>query len=312
MVQEVWLHIGTPKSGTSSLQKYLVAETDALSAQGLAYITPPGKEAANDLAIAFNRKRDDLPDICAHMNRELEVRPEKIALISSEMLYGFSPAKLSALLPALPDKPLKVLVYLRRQDKYIESMFLQKSKNGRFVGTIDDYIAKFDGSGSDYHAMLREWRADDATLVPRVMERDRLVGGDVIADALTQMGLPAPPPRASDDVNVSPGIARVQLLQVAAATEIANPRKLQRTLAALYPQDPATRGNVFTSDERRAFLNKFKTGNDAIRATYFPDYETLFDESDLSKPDDAGITKRFDKAQLDEIFKLLKTLKSLG
>lgn len=310
MVEQVWLHIGTPKSGTSSLQKYLVAHCDALTGQGLAYLTPPGKTSSNDLAIAINRARPELVDLARGMDREIAQRPEKIALISSEMFYGIDPDTVLKLMPALADRPLKVLVYLRRQDRYIESMFLQKSKNGRFKGSVSDYIAKFDGSGSDFHAMLAPWH-DRGVLVPRVLERDKLIRGDVIADAFAQMGLPEPSPETPEDVNISPGFARLQLLQAAASVDIANPRRLQRLLAARYPQDSDERTPILRRTERREFLARFTAGNEALRKSYFPELGSLFDDSGLQGADSPRAVEAFSDRQLQEIARLLDVVKSL-
>lgn len=314
MVAEVWLHIGTPKSGTSSLQKYLMAHKEALAKQGLAYLVPPGKASCNDLAIAINRARQELIGLAAGLNHQIEQRPERRALISSEMFYGIKPETLIGLIPALAGRPLKVLVYLRRQDRYIEAMFLQKSKNGRFLGSIADYIDKFDGSGSDYAAMLAPWQTAgaDVELIPRVLERACLTGGSVVSDAFEQMGLAPPEPSAPADVNLSPGLPRVQLLQAAAQAGIANPRRLQRSLAAMYPQKPEERSPILTQAESRAFLARFEAGNRALAERYFPDRDTLFatnDDQDGSAP---SAIAPFTGSQLEEIKRLLEAIKSLS
>ena len=314
MVAEVWLHIGTPKSGTTSLQKHLVANRAALAAQGLAYLAPPGKSSSNDLAIAINRARPELIGLADGLNREIEERPEPRALISSEMLYGIAPETLMGLMPALRGRPLKVLAYLRRQDRYIEAMFLQKSKNGRFLGPIAEYIAKFDGSGSDFAGMLAPWQAagDQVVLVPRVLERGRLEGGDVVADVLAQMGLPAPDSAEAEEANVSPGLHRVQLLQAAARAGIANPRRLQRRLAALYPLAAEARAPILSVAERRAYVSRFEAGNEALRARYFPGWPELFDTADLLEPPEETGAAPFTEAQLAEISHLLEAIKSLS
>ena len=313
MVQEVWLHIGTPKSGTSSLQKHLAAHRDALAEQGLAYLSPQGRDSANELAVAWNQNRSaQVADLAGAINQAIETRPQPRALISSEMFYGFAPDTMFHLFPAMRGKPLKVLVYLRRQDRYIEAKFLQKSKNGRFRGTIADYIAKFDGSGSDYAAELALWQQEDGVqLIPRILERGKLTGGDVVSDALQQIGLPAPEPGAEPDVNVSPGLHRVQLLQAAFRADIVPPRRLQRALAVHYPQDPADRAPILTQQERRAYLAQFSAGNESLRARYHPEYDSLFDTQDLHDPDvETGIPP-FTEAQLLEVTRLLKTMKQL-
>ena len=315
MVEEVWLHIGIPKSGTSSLQSYLTKQREALSEQGLAYLVTPERASVNELAIALNRGRPSLEDLASGLNREIEERPEKTAFLSSEMLYGAAPERLFELMPALADRPLNVLVYLSRQDRYIQSRYIQRLKNARFFGSIEDFVAKFEGSGSDFAHHLAPWAdaGGQVRLIPRIFERQRLVGGDVVADALAQIGLPAP---AQDDapevVNVSPGLHRVQLLQAAHKAGIDQPRRLQRVLSNKFPQDPSDRAPIFTRAEARAFLDQYSDGNEALRQRYFPDQDALFDTSDLEAEDrDAGIPP-FTPEQLREITQLLKVVKTLA
>jgi hypothetical protein len=311
MVAEVWLHIGSAKSGTSSLQKHFSANAEALADQGLAYITTDGRRATiNELVISYNKRRDDLDRIRAHLTDQIAARPERVGVLSSEMLFGFAPDTIFDLLPILRDKPLTVLAYLRRQDRYIEAVYLQKSKNFRFLGSLDDYIAHFNGSGSDYLSVLQPWIDAGVRLVPRVMERPRLAGGSVVPDALAQIGLPSENVAEERDTNVSPGLHRVQLLQAAAKAGIADPRKLQRTLAAKFPQAPKDRAPVMTQDQRRAYLDRFRAGNEVLRARFFPEQETLFDETDLAAPDQEGIPP-FTPAQLQEIERLFQAVKAV-
>jgi len=312
MVAEVWLHIGSAKSGTSSLQKHMMAQAGALSEQGLAVITTgPRRATINALAISVNNGRDDVGAICDRLTEQIETRPERIGFLSSEMLFGFPPARIFELLPCLTQRPLKVLVYLRRQDRYIEALYLQKSKNLRFRGTLQDYIQRFKGSGSDYYQTLSGWFDTQATLVPRVLERGRLVGGSVVPDALAQMGLPHEGIEEAVDTNVSPGIHRVQLLQAAAQAGIADPRQLQRRLAAQFPQDPKMRGAVMSLAERRAFLAQFEESNTAFCQRFFPDQARLFDESDLDGRDPSEGIAPFTPAQMQEIERLLAVVKTM-
>ncbi len=312
MAREVWLHIGTPKSGTTALQRHLTDSREALAGQGLAYVAPEGKTSSNDLVVAMNKGRAELPAIAEALNRQIETCAAPRAILSSEMLYGVAPDRLYELLPALTESRVKVLVYLRRQDRYIEAMFLQKSKNGRFYGSIADYIAKFDGSGSDFARELAPW-ADypDATLVPRVLEPARLSGGNVASDALDQIGLAPPEDTGGPEANVSPGYHRVQLLQAASRAGIVPPRRLQRLLAARFPQDPAERTPIFTQSERRAYLANYAQGNETLRSRYFPDQKELFSTEDLSLPDEDRGIPPFTEAQLREITSMLAVMKQL-
>ncbi|MCP3972587.1 MAG: hypothetical protein GY717_20140 [Rhodobacteraceae bacterium] len=313
MVDEVWLHIGAPKTGTSNLQKRFAADRKVLAEQGLAYLTPPGKNCCNDLAFAVKRNRSDLRDMAGALNREIEIRPEPRAVISSEMLYGVPPDILLNLMPALAARPLNVLAYLRRQDRFIEAMFLQKSKNGRFFGSIASYIKRFQGSGSDFQAMLAPWEqaGGDVTLVPRVLEPGQLTGGDVVSDAFSLIGLPAPQVDGEARVNVSPGLHRVQILQVAARLGVVNPRRLQRELSAKYPQKPAERAPILSQAERREFVARYAAGNEALRARYFPHADTLFDMSGLEGETPPQGIAPFTDAQLMEVQRLMEVIEEL-
>ncbi|KMW57543.1 hypothetical protein AIOL_002508 [Candidatus Rhodobacter oscarellae] len=310
MVDAVWLHIGTPKSGTSSLQNHMLKNRAHLAAQGLAYLSPNGKGSSNDLAIAINKARPEIKTLAEELNRQIEEAPQRVGLISSEMFYGIKPETLTGLMPALAERPLTVLVYLRRQDRFIEAMYLQKSKNGRFRGSIAEYIAKFQGSGSDYAAMLADWAAHEAPLVPRVLEPARLAGGTVVTDALLQMGIDEPG-EMQRDLNLSPGYHRVQLLQAAASVEVADPRRLQRRLAARYPQSPEERSPVLTPQERIEYVAKYADGNAALAQQFFSGQEDLFDRSDLESPADETGIPAYTDAQLREISRLLEIIKEL-
>lgn len=302
MSDAIWLHIGTPKSGTSSLQSYFSQLNEG-------YVSLPGKSNCNDLAIAVNKKRPIAKNLADKLNQEISLTDGPVVL-SSEMFYGWAPDRLYSLLPVLLTRPLNILVYLRRQDRYIEAMYLQKSKNGRFRGSIFDYISKFKGSGSDYAAQLDPWMKDDhARLVPRIMERDQLVGGDVVTDACSVIGL-ATPTHDVLDVNVSPGYHRVQLLQAAAEVGLVDPRRLQRRLAAEFPQKADERGSILSLAERRDFLDQYTQGNEKLRAIFFPEQRSLFNECDLNVVQAAGIPA-FTDAQLLEITRFLTVIKKL-
>lgn len=313
MPDEIWLHIGLPKSGTSSLQKHLLTHRESLAGQGVSYVTPKGKTSCNDLAVAMNKSREDLGKMAADLNAALETCPAPRAFLSSEMFYGMTPEALFSVLPALRGRPLKVLAYLRRQDRYIEAKYLQKAKNLRFLGSIDDFIERFAGSGSDYAAQLAPWLdLSGVTLVPRILERTRLVGGDVVSDVYDLLGLGEPEPEEAADNNVSPGIHRVQLLQAAAAAGLADPRRLQRALAAKFPQDPKDRGPILSQTERRAYLAAHEVGNALLCARYFPDQMQLFDTDDLDRDAPGPGIPAFTEAQLAEITRLLAAVKSLA
>lgn len=311
-MKRIWLHIGVPKSGTSALQRYVMQRADDLRAQGLANLVPKGKKSSNDLAVAINRGRDTLGAISADLCAQIDAPGPDQAVISSEMFYGIEPAALLNALPSLARHEVRVLVYLRRQDRYLESKFIQKAKNGRFKGDIWRYLQKFDGSGADFAAELAPWEATGLTVVPRICEPERLIGGSTVSDLLALADLPAPDPDevAAARENASPGLLRLELMQMLGLTGGFDTKRVQRRIASVAPPAAGAKARFFTLPERRELLAKYEPGNETLRARYFPKQKHLFDQSgldDATAAPDVG----FDADQRKEISLMLATLKEM-
>lgn len=306
MIQDIWLHIGTAKSGTTALQHFCHENRTMLGAEGLDYITVKGHSSVNKLAIALNKGRDaQLAEIQNQITRQITNSKARTALISSEMLFGMAPYKILDALPIFRNYPLNVLVYLRRQDRYIESKYLQKLKNGRFRGSIWDYINKFEGSGSDYYDQLHPWFDLECDLHPRICEKQYLTGGSTVTDAMTVMGFGdiaefVPESRIE---NVSPSLGRIQLLQ--ALNDAGHPkiRQIQRAL----PPDRNGKARFLTGAQRLDYVTKFERSNEALRQSFFPTLPQLFSTDDLSL-DDKELPEGYTPEQIAEITDLFKLL----
>lgn len=310
--KRVWLHIGVPKSGTSALQRYLGDHSAEVAAQGLTYLAPKRKKSGNDLAVAINRRRDTLGDLSADLCHQIETCTTDQAILSSEMFYGIAPDVILNALPALQGRDVRVLVYLRRQDRYLESKFIQKSKNGRFRGDIWKYLRKFDGSGADFAAELAPWEAANVTVVPRICEPARLSGGSTVSDMLALAGLPAPDAKAvaAAHENASPSAVRLELMQVLAEVSGFDTKRIQRRLASDHPPAAGSKARIFGREDRLKFLSGFAAGNELLRARYFPSQSDLFDTRDL---DDAPAAPDvgFTDDQRREIALMLSTMAAL-
>lgn len=304
MTREIWLHIGTPKSGTSALQAYAAGQTSHLAAHGVGYIAAPGRTNLNALAIAHRKGRlEARTGLIEALDHDIRSNPAPRLFLSSEMLYGLGPDQLRTLLPGIAGADLKILVYLRRQDRFIEAAFLQKSKNGRFTGDIARFIAKYEASGADYAAILSQFEGQPGiTLVPRLYEADSLPGGDIVHDAMHCLGVPLAPDHAPAARNVTPDLARIQLLQLARGRGL-DARRLQRHFARRLPAPRNGPVEVFSPEARRAFLARFEAGNEALRAHYFPQRDRLFDMDDLAELHPAR--PAYSEDQLAEIGALL-------
>lgn len=311
-MKRIWLHIGVPKSGTSALQRYLMQRSDDLREQGLTYLVPKRKKSGNDLAVAINRNRDTLSSISADLCAQIDGPGPDQAILSSEMFYGIEPRKLLDALPSLANHDVQLLVYMRRQDRYLESKFIQKAKNGRFKGDIWRYLKKFDGSGADFAKELEPWEATDVTVVPRICEPGRLIGGSTVSDMLALAGLPAPDPAevAAARENASPSMLRLELMQILGLTGGFDTKRIQRRIASVAPPAQGAKARFFSLSDRQDLLVKYASGNEALRARYFPKQNHLFDQSGLDETA-AAPDVGFSNEQRHEITLMLESLKEL-
>jgi hypothetical protein len=188
-LRDLVLHIGSGKTGTSSLQLLLGRNRSFLAQQGVLVPRTPGPRRHYRLGLyarpdaqltkqpAWHRQRFTSPaDFRADFERQFSSELDQVrlprVLMSDEALFGVWPAGLPRL-RAFVDRfagSVRLVVYLRRQDEHLSSHYQQVVKTGE-LRRLSDRVARADYSGTyDYFARLRAWRAGmrpDAFVVRR-------------------------------------------------------------------------------------------------------------------------------------------------
>ena len=213
---DVVLHLGTGKTGTTTIQHLMRLSRPALAEVGVLYPITPGPVRHTKFGLSF-RSDDDLATMPAW--KRMRARdPERFrrrvqrklrneianadlprVLFSDEALYGFRGETL-ARLRAFTDElggHVRLVVYLRRQDDHLISYYQQQVKVGETRRLVD--WAKTDRSSTyDYARRLSDWRRgmEHAELVVRRFERSAFRDGSLEADFLDAadiQGVPATP-----------------------------------------------------------------------------------------------------------------------
>lgn len=172
----VTFHVGMPKCATTTIQSFLAERADWLAAQGVIYERHPEDRTHNQgnaaqlAAICAARDHARMGAHLAHF-----LRSGRDVVLSSEILFdlwraeGFVPLREAV---ARLGYAWRVVVYLKRQDLWIESDFKQHVK-GRtdWVGTFDALLERRLTRGTlDYHRLLTLWAAqvgrEAMTVVP--------------------------------------------------------------------------------------------------------------------------------------------------
>jgi len=158
------VHIGIAKTGTTSIQRYLVRNRELLLDRFGLLIPRTSSVGVGHHAIAVDLNEPPrspelrIPDLARRLRAEFEASGAERALLSSEWL-GFShhPERLPEVLGT---DDIDIVVRLRRQDQWLESMFREQLKRTGSVTDIDEYAAKPRIQRvADFDSLLGRWSA---------------------------------------------------------------------------------------------------------------------------------------------------------
>lgn len=205
---DVVLHIGSGKTGTSTIQRVLRRNPEALLETGHLYPRTPGQVRHTRLGL-YVRPDDELvrhPDwltgdfgAVADFRRDFRRRVEReIArsgasrvVFSDEGLFSAGERTIRRMrrFTTRLGGQVRLVVYLRRQDDHLISRYQQVVKMGETT-PLTTWM-KQDWTGTyDYHLRLVSWQElEPDAFVVRRFERERMVGRSLVSDFLDAAGI---------------------------------------------------------------------------------------------------------------------------
>jgi len=237
----IYLHIGPHKTGTSTLQAWLAAHRALLLSAGYCY---PGTEENHHVlgrqAIVAARKGLIPPSLVAYL-RETDRAPNGI--ISTEHLDALDEGTVKAIRGWFGARDVTIVIYARAPWDRSASMLgehlkrLNRTRWGRDWNDIADDALPGLAGRSSLPSMLGTWSKvfGKPSIKLRVLDRARLVGGDLIADFIDAIGAADTPAlmahRSISVQNEMPGIDQLRILRCASeivAPGDKPPRELRR------------------------------------------------------------------------------------
>jgi len=214
--RRIHVHIGAPKTGTTALQYYLYENRDLLRERG--YLYPTGlhltmAKAHHPIYFAvsgtwwhpdfyYDITGDRLPQTAYRREYDIEdcLRELRFAaansdnlIVSSEGFFDLDEKGVKSLRDALSAYDVSVVLYLRRQDQFIEAMYRNfiVDSGARFQLPLDQYLNNEYVEHCNYLQKVDLWAEtfgmDRLNVIP--YQSSSLKEGDVIHDFLERIGL---------------------------------------------------------------------------------------------------------------------------
>jgi len=298
---ELLLHIGMPRTGTSAIQEALWARRERLASLGVLYpelglsgpthavfanvfkgpsweavlagLRGPGAPAPDPYATG-----EDADELYGVLRALLEGTSARLVVLSSECFVEWiDPQAVADQLLPYGIRP-RVVVYLRRQDLWIQSVYSQLVKD-RFIRYTGQLRELPQCAVMDYCALLAPWAQAFGleNVIVRVYDRRILRGGGVVEDFLDLLGLSQDPLGVKvgpGDVNAS--LHREVVALLCRANGLALEQREHETLLealrpvsrALVARDGVAGFEILDPAEREDLLRLYDESNAAVAREY--------------------------------------------
>lgn len=270
----IYLHIGTPKAGSSSIQNTLFNNIENLKRQGYLY-PKTGLKLANHyfLADSIINPTINSEEIYTQLLKEFEESKSNNLIISTERFHILeTPEQIKILKNLLEGYNIKIIIYLRRQDLFIQSAYGQQIR-GQLSITIQDFLKKKIPATKllDYYSRLEMWSnvfgKENITVQP--FERKQLGNGLInnffsfleITDTqnfnLTEY----------EKVNMGLNSYETELLRVLNKHNL-QPAIIQKLKDYIISNSSHKTSDLLSYKEKTALLRKYKACNQKIAEEY--------------------------------------------
>ena len=318
--KRIFLHIGTHKTATTTIQNGCCENRENLLAAGWLYPTTgmylfgqhniawemcSGHEQPWNHVNEWVRFRPESGGIQALLS-EIEASPASNVIVSSEDFDGMQTDRIQKLHSLLADYQVEVIVYLREQSSLLQSAWAQFVKSGYVIEDFETFIDRMLNSSDQ---VLRYFGAYDVFLHPwmemfgadhvhsRPFSRDAFKG-HVFHDFLHTCQLPEPEIfPIPENQNVSPGYKTLEMIRLMC---LDIPQKERRRMVTHFIQWIGFEKhwdngklNLIDASHHARIQKRFAGANQFLSEQFNggkPFFDTSFKEKPLSKFDKSSIT----------------------
>lgn len=287
------LHIGSHKTGTTSLQRFLHDSQAELRRSSILYpdaLRPPKESYGHHELPRLADLRPDLrgdrfATMLADFEQEFERSACETALLSSETLFPVHHK--AQIAEALRADRVEIYVSLRPQHDIASAMYYTHLRGKQLPKSPPEYLPEM-ARYFDYAAILNDWRTcyPNATFHVRRFEKGQPARSDAIGDFIDQLKLPLKPP-VPDQYRNHPSLPAKGILFVRAlARRNLEREEFLRIVQFLHSHIDllGAEKSVYSPDERRSIHEAAGAINRRIRREFGDGRdEDFFDEPELGE-----------------------------
>jgi hypothetical protein len=287
-MKQLYIHIGLHKTGTTAIQHFLHTNRTALEAAGYLY---PGKEIAQHaIGWMFNEihpSHQDLARECHELFEEIKNSHYHNIVLSSETLSAYKRAnapKLKQYLDLELDSEwsAKIIVYLRRQDHWLESRYMENirtdySLSSKYLKeyTFPEFLANYHKYYElDYFQRLRSWEEvfGRENIIVRPYEKLQWQG-DITRDFLQAIGITRDENFANPKKFIHTSLSReaIELIRLYNKYFNLGPRCrriILDVLTRVSSKTPFSSPSYLSSKERYLLVREYRESNQKVAEEY--------------------------------------------
>lgn len=307
-MKTLYIHIGTPKTGTTSIQNFCGLNREKLREQGVLYpimnyhyerksVNRNGYFLTGTIKENGTRNKEKEKQV---FDNELQYivdcfKDYDTILLSDESIWWATSTRRKGLWKDLKkhseqhNYQIKVIVYLRRQDQFMMSRYNQKLKTDFIASTqsFDEYFADMNGRFKcvmDYRERIDNIAKSISkeNVIVKRFDRNYFYNGDLNQDFLHILGVKVDDrfqqlkETANTGISVQSGEIKRVLNRLKPIT-MADNNKLIKILKECEEVLPESNTSLMSTDEVKAFMEQFVDSNESIVDEYIGDGKPLFD-----------------------------------
>ncbi|WP_286005962.1 hypothetical protein [Campylobacter avium] len=301
-----YIHLGTSKTGTSTLQRFFVINKENLKQKGIFYSSYNVKGdrhlylSTSIVHLYLNNKQGDnlVKDIMKNLKDELSKNRDKVFIFSCEdILWWYQDVNKSALI--LKDfftevgfNDIKIILYIRAQEDFFLSAYSQEIKGNSPIYEAQETKVKDRPRLQVYEyknlAKVFSENFGRENFILKLFDRNEFYRGDLIKDFLhifnmeLDESLTVPPNQNEtlDLIGFELGYRIKKLCKESFTDRFGLGRHIARSLY-LQSKDPALKF-MPKKEVYEDYMTYFEESNEWVRKEFFPHKDRLFPKKDLS------------------------------